>query len=94
MQRPAKATPFQQMIMHALHYRHDIHVHLLFCYDLNLHITSSRGVVFNLDFLCQFLLMGTTLRQFLLMGTTVRAVPSKIHAFSTNYHACIAANMT
>ena len=24
------------------------------------------------------------------MGTTLRAAPSKIHAFSTNYHACIA----
>ena len=37
-------------------------------------------VMFNLDFLCQCLLMGTTLR----------AAPSKSHAFSTNYHACIA----
>ena len=36
--------------------------------------------MFNLDFLCQFLLIGTTLR----------AAPSKIHAFSTNYHTCIA----
>ena len=36
--------------------------------------------MFNLDFLCRFLLMGTTLR----------AAPSKNHAFSTNYHACIA----
>ena len=32
------------------------------------------------NFLCRFLLMGTTLR----------AAPSKSHAFSTNYHACIA----
>ena len=44
VQRPAKA-PFQQIIMHALHYQHDIDVHLLFCFDLDLHITSSRGHV-------------------------------------------------
>ena len=37
-------------------------------------------VVFYFDFLCRSSLMGTTLR----------AVPSKIHTFSTNYHACIA----
>ena len=36
--------------------------------------------MYNLDFLCRSSLMGTTLR----------AVPSKSHAFSTNYHACIA----
>ena len=36
--------------------------------------------MFYLDFLCRSSLMGTTLR----------AVPSKIHSFSTNYHACIA----
>ena len=36
--------------------------------------------MFNLDFFLRSSLMGTTLR----------AAPSKSHAFSTNYHACIA----
>ena len=31
--------------MHALYYQHDIDVHLLICFDLDLHITSSRGRV-------------------------------------------------
>ena len=53
MQRPAKAMPFQQIIMHALHYQHDVDVHLLFCVDLDLHITSLT---------CRSSLMGTTLR--------------------------------
>ena len=35
--------------------------------------------MFNLDFL----------RRSSLMGTTFRAVPSKRHAFSTNYHTCV-----
>ena len=43
VQRPARAMPFQQIIMHALHYQHDVDVHLLFCFDHDLHITSSRG---------------------------------------------------
>ena len=79
VQRPANAMPFQQIILHALHYQHDIDVHLLFCFDLDLHIACSK-VVFNLDFL----------RLFSLMGTTLRAAPSKSYAFSTNYYACIA----
>ena len=45
VQCPAKAMPFQQIIIHALQYQHDIDVHLLFCFDLDLHITSSRGRV-------------------------------------------------
>ena len=46
VQRPAKTMPFQQIIMHALQCQHDLDtVHLLFCFDLNLHITSSRGRV-------------------------------------------------
>ena len=45
VQRPAKAMPFQQIIMHALQCQHDIDVHLLFCVDLDLHITSYRGRV-------------------------------------------------
>ena len=30
VQRPAKAMPFQQIIMHALQCQHDLDVHLLF----------------------------------------------------------------
>ena len=45
VQRPAKAMPFQQIIMHALQWQHDLDVHLLFCVDLDLHITSSWGRV-------------------------------------------------
>ena len=45
VQRPTKAMPFQQMIMHALQCQHDLDVHLLFCFDLDLHITSSWGCV-------------------------------------------------
>ena len=43
VQRPAKTMPFQQIIMHALQCQHDLDVHLLFCVDLDLHITSSWG---------------------------------------------------
>ena len=43
--RPAKTMSFQQIIMHALQFQHDLDVHLLFCVDLDLHITSSRGRV-------------------------------------------------
>ena len=45
VQRAAKTMPFQQIIMHALQCQHDLDVHLLFCVDLDLHITSSRGCV-------------------------------------------------
>ena len=45
VQRPAKAMPFQQIIMHALQCQHDLDVHLLFCVDLDLHITSFRDRV-------------------------------------------------
>ena len=79
MQRPAKSMPFQQIIMHALQCQHDLDVHLLFYFGLDLHIPLPE-VVFNLDFFCRSWLMGTSLR----------AAPSKSHAFSTNYHACIA----
>ena len=48
------------------------------CFYIDLQITCSR-VVFTLDFL----------RRFSLMGTTLRAAPSKSYAFSTNYHAYI-----
>ena len=52
MQRPAKSMPFQQIIMHALQCQHDIDVHLLFCFDIDLHLTCSQ---------LRFSLMGTTL---------------------------------
>ena len=42
MQCPAKAIPFQQIIIHALQCQHDIYVHLLFCFDLDLHLTCSQ----------------------------------------------------
>ena len=45
VQHPARAMPFQQIIMHALQCQHDVDVHLLFCFDLDLHITSCRGRV-------------------------------------------------
>ena len=45
VQCPAKAMPIQQIIMHALQCQHDVDVYLLFCFDLDLHITSSRGRV-------------------------------------------------
>ena len=45
VQRPVKAMHFQQIIMHALQCQHDLDVHLIFCVDLDLHITSSRGHV-------------------------------------------------
>ena len=44
VQRPAKAMPVQQIIMHALQCQHDLDVHL-FCVDLDFHVTSSRGRV-------------------------------------------------
>ena len=79
VQHPAKTMSFQQIIMHPLQYQHDVDVHLLFCFDLDLHITCSRGRV-NFDFL----------RRFSLMGTIMRAAPSKSYAFSINYYVCIA----
>ena len=45
VQRPAKTMPFPKIIMHALQCQHDVDVHLLFCLDLDLHITSFRGRV-------------------------------------------------
>ena len=45
VQRPAKAIPFQQIIMHTWQCQHDLDGHLLFCVDLGLHIISSRGRV-------------------------------------------------
>ena len=45
LQCPVNAMPFQQISMHALQCQHDIDVQLLFCFDLDLLITCSRGRV-------------------------------------------------
>ena len=45
-QRPAKAMPFQKNIMHAFQCQHDVDMPLLFCFDLDLNITCSRGCVY------------------------------------------------
>ena len=45
LQCPAKAMPFQQIIMNALHHQHGVDVHLLFCFDLDLPMTCCRGRV-------------------------------------------------
>ena len=42
VQCPAKAMSFQQIIMHALQCQHDVDVHLLFCFDIDLHLTCSQ----------------------------------------------------
>ena len=78
VQRPPKAMPFQQIIMHASQCQHNLDMHLLFCFDVDLHITSSRGRVW-LGFV----------RRSSLMGTTFRAAPCKRYAFSTHYNTCI-----
>ena len=43
VQCPANDIPFQQIIMHVLQCPHDVYVdaHLLFCFDLDLHLTGS-----------------------------------------------------
>ena len=45
VQRPAKAMPFQQIIMHKLHCQHDVDVHLLFSFDLDILLSCSWGHV-------------------------------------------------
>ena len=45
VQRPAKAMTFQQIIMHVWQCPHDVDVHLLFCFNLDLHITCFHGHV-------------------------------------------------
>ena len=34
--------PFKQIIMHAWQSQHDVDVHLLFCFDIDLHLTCSQ----------------------------------------------------
>ena len=42
---PENARLFQQIIMYVLQYHHDVDVHLLFCFDLDLNLTCSQGHV-------------------------------------------------
>ena len=42
VQCPAKAMQFKQIIMHALQCQHDVDVHLLFCFDIDLHLICSQ----------------------------------------------------
>ena len=58
---PSKRCAFQQIIMYVLQCPHDVDVHLIFCFALDLHITCSQGRV-NIDFLHRSSLMGTILR--------------------------------
>ena len=46
VQCPAKAIHFRQIIMHALQCQHDVDVHLLFCFDIDLHLICSQVHVF------------------------------------------------
>ena len=39
---PSKNYAFQQMIMHALQCQHDVDVHLIFSFDIDLHLTCSQ----------------------------------------------------
>ena len=51
--------PFQQIIMHALHYQLDVDVHLLFAFDIDPHLPVPK-FMYKLAFLRRFSLMGTT----------------------------------
>ena len=63
--------PINQIIMHALQCQHYVDVHLLFCFDIDLHLTCSK-FMYNLDFL----------RRFSLMGTTLCAAPNNLYVIS------------
>ena len=39
---PSKIHAFKQISMHALPCQHDVDVHLLFCYDIDLRLTCSQ----------------------------------------------------
>ena len=81
LQRPAKAMPIQQIIMHALQCQHDVDVHLVFCFDLDLHITSLRGRVL-LGFSSSILTDG--------YHFACSAQQKPCTCLLNNYHACIA----
>ena len=42
---PNKLYAFRQMIMYILQCPHDMYVHLIFYFDLDLHLTCSQGHV-------------------------------------------------
>ena len=81
LQCPAKAMPFQQIIMHALQCQHDLDVHLIFCFDLDLHITSSRGRVL-------FGISSSILTNGYHFACSAQQKPCT--CLLNNYHACIA----
>ena len=70
----------QKLCFYALHYQHDSDVHLLFCFDLDLHITSLGRVYLTWIFFFD--------PHWWVPLTS--AAPSKSHAFSVNCHAGIA----
>ena len=79
VQHPANTMPFQQIIMHALQCQHDVAVHLLFCFDLDLHIDySSYILVVFRSFL--WMLLGALS---VTMGTVLVTGASILH--STTY---------
>ena len=79
VQRPAKAMSFQQIIMHALQCQHDLDVHLLFCVDLDLHITFfPRSCLTWIFFVDPHWWVPLCVQ-----------LPAKAIHFSTNDHACI-----
>ena len=75
VQHSAKAMNFHLIIMHVWQWPHYVDVHLVFCFDRDLHLTCSQGHVLHGIFFTE--------------STTWSAAPSKSYSFSTNYHACI-----
>ena len=73
VQHPAKTIPFQQIIMHALQCQHDVAVHLLFCFDLDLHIAYSYILVVFRSFLWMLLLgaLSVTMGTVLVTGASI-----------------------
>ena len=45
VQCPAKIMTFQQIIMHVWQCPHYVDVHLIFCFDLDFHLTCFQGYV-------------------------------------------------
>ena len=92
LQRPAKAMPFQQIIMHALQCQHDLDVHLLFCFDLDLHNynlfpRSCLTWIFSVNFYWWVQvssILTDTCRYHFACSTQQKP------CLSTNYHTCIA----
>ena len=76
----SNAMPCQQIIMHLLRFPHDVDVHRLFCFDIDLHLTCSRQGHVSHGF---YLLIFTDVHHF------VCSAHQKVW-FSTNNHVCIA----